>query len=70
LLTYSTFTYEPERKCHFLTPGRNCMTRCRALQDFSDTSQVWLHKNKSQLTFVMTGAKNDVSVHTHALCTI
>jgi hypothetical protein len=51
---YSVFTDKPERTCHFPAPGRNCMTHRQALQDFPDTSQVSLHKNKINLPFQKT----------------
>jgi hypothetical protein len=35
----------------FPAPGRNCMTHRQALQDFPDTSQVSLHKNKINVLF-------------------
>jgi hypothetical protein len=39
LLTFSpfyiAFTEKSERNCHIPVPGRNCMTHCQALQDFS-----------------------------------
>jgi hypothetical protein len=42
---YNEFADLVTRNCHFLAPGRNCMSHRQALQDFLDTCQVSLHKN-------------------------
>jgi hypothetical protein len=50
---YSAFTNKAEINCHFPAPGWNCLTHRQALQGFSDTSQVSLHKNnKINLPFL------------------
>jgi hypothetical protein len=48
---YSLFSDKLERNNHFPARGRNCMTHRQALQNFSDTSQVSLHKN-NKITFL------------------
>jgi hypothetical protein len=42
---YSVVAGMVTRNSLLLAPSRNCMTHHQALQDFSDTSQVSLHKN-------------------------
>jgi hypothetical protein len=42
---YSASTGMVTHNSHILAPGRNCMTRHQALQDFPDMSQVLLYKN-------------------------